>query len=84
MVARTKHYIITSPLDVGGFYTNVSTLSWDGFPNETLTGFGVDPMRLNILWERPAICAQINPAGECLIHVTQDLYKQHLLPRPNN
>ena len=48
----TKYYIITSPFDVGGSYTNLSTLSWDGFLNETLTGFGVDLTRLNILWEK--------------------------------
>ena len=71
-----------SPADAGDFYTNVSTLSWDGFLNETLTGFGVNPARLAVLWEKPVSSTVVNPGGKCLIHLTQDLYKQHLLPGP--
>lgn len=69
-------------MDATEFYANVSTLSWDGFLNETLTGFGVNPNRLNVLWEKPSRKSSVNPAGKCLIHLTQDLYKQHLLPGP--
>ncbi|KAI9878024.1 MAG: hypothetical protein M1830_002144 [Pleopsidium flavum] len=82
MVAGTKYYIITSPFDASEFYANVSTLSWDGFLNETLAGFGVDATRLDVLWEKPSAPSIVNPAGKCLIHLTQDLYKQHLLPGP--
>jgi hypothetical protein len=82
MVAGTKYYVITSPSDASEFYSNVSTLSWDGFLNETLTGFGVDSTRLDVLWERPATASVVNPAKKSLIHLTQDLYKQHLLPGP--
>ena len=52
MVAGTKYYIITSPSDAGDFYTHVSTLSWDGFLNESLAGFGVNPTRLAVLWQK--------------------------------
>lgn len=82
MVAGTMYYIVTSPDDAGEFYTNVSTLSWDGFLNETLMGFGVNRTRLNVLWEKPSTTSVVNPARKCLIHLTQDLYKQHLLPGP--
>jgi cholesterol 7alpha-monooxygenase len=57
-------------------------LSWDGFLNETLRGFGVSPARLDVLWRTPSVPSDINPAAKCLIHLTQDLYKQHLLPGP--
>lgn len=82
MVAGTTYYIITSPSDAGEFYTNVSTLSWDGFLNETLMGFGVNAARLDVLWKKPLAASEINPARKCLIHLTQDLYKQHLMPGP--
>jgi hypothetical protein len=82
MVAGTKYYIITSPSDATEFYSNISTLSWDGFLNETLMGFGVDATRLDVLWKKPLATSAVNPAGKCLIHLTQDLYKQHLLPGP--
>ncbi|MCJ1432521.1 hypothetical protein MMC27_001878 [Xylographa pallens] len=82
LVAGVKYYVITSPLDASEFYNNVNTLSWDGFLNETLTGFGVSADRLEVLWEKPAKPSEINPNRKCLIHLTQDLYKQHLLPGP--
>lgn len=82
MVAGTKYYIITSPDNASEFYTNVTTLSWDGFLNETLAAFGVNSSRLNDLWEKPSFSSSVNPAGKCLIHLTQDLFKQHLLPGP--
>ena len=82
MVAGTRYYIITSPDDAGEFYNNVSTLSWDGFLNETLMGFGVSNARLDVLWKKPSISSAVNPSRKCLIHLTQDLYKQHLLPGP--
>ena len=82
MVAGTKYYVITSPVDASEFYANTSTLSWDGFLNETLTGFGVKASRLNVLWQKPEVSSPINPSSKCLIHLTQDLYKQHLLPGP--
>lgn len=82
IVAGTKYYVITSPFDAGEFYSNVSTLSWDGFLNETLIGFGVNATRLDALWKKPSATSALNPARKCLIHLTQDLYKQHLLPGP--
>lgn len=82
MVAGTRYYIITSPVDASEFYANVSTLSWDGFLNETLMGFGVSASRLDVLWQKPLAPSTLNPASKCLIHLTQDLYKQHLLPGP--
>lgn len=48
----------------------------------TLLGFGVRPDRLDVLWEKAKTPSQLNPSGKCLIHLTQDLYKQHLLPGP--
>ena len=82
MVAGTKYYVITSSLDASEFYANISTLSWDGFLNETLIGFGVKTSRLSVLWQKPSVPSTMNPASKCLIHLTQDIYKQHLLPGP--
>lgn len=82
IVAGTKYYVITSPADASEFYANVSTLAWDGFLNETLMGFSVEVSRLPILWQKPLTSSTINPNSKCLIHLTQDLYKQHLLPGP--
>lgn len=48
----------------------------------TLMGFGVSAARLDPLWEKPLHPTVVNPAKKCLIHLTQDLYKQHLLPGP--
>jgi hypothetical protein len=81
-VAGSKYYVITSPEDVGEFYKNTSTLSWDGFLNETLATFGVASERLGVLWRIPEVPTLINPARKCLIHLTQDIYQQHLLPGP--
>ena len=69
-------------MNVSEFYANVDTLSWDGFLNETLMGFGVSSDRLHFLWERPSEPSNINPGRKCLIHLTQELYKKHLLPGP--
>jgi hypothetical protein len=35
-----------------------------------------------VLWARPEQSTPLNPARKNLIHLTQDLYKQHLLPGP--
>ena len=45
-------------------------------------GFGVEASRLPVLWQKPWAPSTINPTSKCLIHLTQDLYKQHLLPGP--
>lgn len=83
MILGKTYYVITSPLDATDFYSNTTTLSWDGFLNHTLHAFGVSPKRLEVLWARPEGATARNPHGKCLIHLTQDLYKQHLLPGPN-
>lgn len=80
MILGKIYYVITSPIDATDFYSNTATLSWDGFLNHTLHAFGVSPKRLEVLWTRPAETTALNPQGKCLIHLTQDLYKQHLLP----
>lgn len=75
-------YVITSPIEATDFYTNTTTLSWDGFLNQTLHAFGVSTQRLDVLWATPKESTNLNPQKKCLIHLTQDLYKQHLLPGP--
>jgi hypothetical protein len=76
------YYVIASPSDATDFYSNIMTLSWDGFLNYTLHAFGVSPKRLEVLWTPPEKATVLNPQRKCLIHLTQDLYKQHLLPGP--
>ena len=82
MVAGTKYYVLTDPQDASDFYANVTTLSWDGFLNETLHAFGVSRDRLDVLWERPSRSTAVNPSAKCLIHLTQELYQKHLIPGP--
>ncbi|KAF2268988.1 cytochrome P450 [Lojkania enalia] len=82
LILGKVYYVITSPLDVTSFYSNTTTLSWDGFLNYTLHSFGVSPKRLEDLWARPEETTVVNPYCKCLIHLMQDLHKQHLLPDP--
>jgi hypothetical protein len=80
VILGKTYYVISSPSDATEFYSNITTLSWDGFLNQTLHAFGVSPKRLEVLWTPPAKSTALNPQRKCLIHLTQDLYKQHLLP----
>ncbi|KAI9845649.1 MAG: hypothetical protein M1837_004623 [Sclerophora amabilis] len=80
IVANKKYYILPSPRDADVFYSNVTTLTWDGFLNDVLVAFGVNRSRLNPLWAKPATRSAINPNRKDLIHLTEDLYKKHLLP----
>ncbi|KAF2235506.1 cytochrome p450 [Viridothelium virens] len=82
VILGKTYSVITSPLDATEFYSNTVTLSWDGFLNHTLHAFGVSPERLDVLWAQPTEATTLNPHRKCLIHLTQDLYKQHLLPGP--
>ncbi|MCJ1454190.1 hypothetical protein MMC28_004541 [Mycoblastus sanguinarius] len=80
IVANKKYYVIPSPQDADAFYSNVTTMTWDGFLNDVLVAFGVNKNRLEPLWTEPPSRSSINPKGKDLIHLTEDLYKRHLLP----
>ncbi|KAF2851333.1 cytochrome P450 [Plenodomus tracheiphilus IPT5] len=82
VILGKTYYVISSPSDTTDFYSNITTLSWDGFLNHTLHTFGVSSKRLEFLWTPPEKATVLNPKRKCLIHLTQDLYKQHLLPGP--
>lgn len=72
----------TSPADIRPFFANASALSLDGFLNQVLIGFGCVSERLHTLWQRNQP-SPTNPKGKSLIHLTEDLFKHHLLPGPN-
>ena len=78
----TKYYVLTAPPDAHEFYSNLSVFSWDPFLNDILIGFGVQPNRTNVMWQDAPVKTAVNPTGKCLIHLTQDLYRQFLLPGP--
>ncbi|KAL1987425.1 hypothetical protein VTN96DRAFT_3807 [Rasamsonia emersonii] len=80
-IAGENYYVITSPPDTTKYFADVVSLTWDGFLDEVLVGFGCDPARLDTLWKRKPRSA-VNPAGKNPIHLTEDLFKQHLLPGP--
>jgi cholesterol 7alpha-monooxygenase len=81
-IMGTKYYVLTTPTQASSVYGDPLTFSWDNFLNDALMGFGVHRDRLNVLWQRTATPTAVNPAQRCLIHLTQELYKQFLLPGP--
>jgi hypothetical protein len=81
-IMGTKYYVLTEPTHASGVYGDPLTFSWDNFLNDALIGFGVHRDRLNVLWQRSPTPTPVNPAQRSLIHLTQDLYKQFLLPGP--
>lgn len=82
-IAGTKYYILSSAVDATAFYNNASTLSWDSFLRDCLTGFGVNPKRLDKLWCPSTTRSEINPSGKNIINLTEELYRKHLLPGEN-
>ncbi|RAH84983.1 cytochrome p450 [Aspergillus japonicus CBS 114.51] len=80
-LAGDRYYVVTSPADIRPFFANINALSLDGFLNQVLIGFGCGEDRLHTLWQRNQP-GPINPKGKSLIHLTEDLFKQHLLPGP--
>lgn len=85
-VAGRKLYILTSADDVAAAYRNVTTLSWEAYLNDLLIAFGLDSSALVKVWRKPNMTPfvskedLINPQQKSLILLTEDLYKQQLLP----
>ncbi|RAH47123.1 cytochrome P450 [Aspergillus brunneoviolaceus CBS 621.78] len=80
-LAGDRYYVATSPADTRPFFANASALGLDGFLNQVLIGFGCGSERLHTLWQRNQP-SPTNPKGKSLIHLTEDLFKHHLLPGP--
>lgn len=85
-VAGQKLYVLTSADDVAAAYRNVTTLSWEAYLTDLLIAFGLDSSALIKVWRKPAVKAlgsnerSVNPLHKSLILLTEDLYKQQLLP----
>lgn len=85
-VLGQKLYVLTSADDVAAAYRNVATLSWDAHLNDLLVAFGLDSSALIKVWTKPTMkptgfsTEPINPLQKSLILLTEDLYKQQLLP----
>ncbi|PYH85408.1 cytochrome P450 [Aspergillus uvarum CBS 121591] len=80
-LAGDRHSVVTSPADIRPFFADINALSLDGFLNQGLIGFGCGEDRLHTLWQRNQP-GPINRKGKSLIDLTEDLFKQHLLPGP--
>ena len=83
-------YILTSPEDVDAAYKNNTTLSWDDYLNDLLSGFGVRGEALRLAWRRPTTGDASymhplpkNPTQKSLVHRVEDIYQRQLLPGPN-
>lgn len=79
--------MLTAPQDVAIAYKNNTTLSWDGYLDELLQAFGLKGHSLKLAWHKPRpgdACYleanPFNPQQKSLIHLTEDVYKQQLLP----
>ena len=80
-IAGARYHVLSLPSHSNEFFSNISTFTWDGFLYDVLIGFGVNKNGVDVLWKQLPP-TPVNPSGKCLIHLTQDLYKQYLLPGP--
>ncbi|KAL4883814.1 cytochrome P450 [Aspergillus karnatakaensis] len=80
-IAGTRYYVISSPRDTRPFFAESDALTTDGFLDRALIAFGCAPQRLDTLWKLNTP-TQVNPKGKSMIHLTQDLFKQDLVPGP--
>jgi cholesterol 7alpha-monooxygenase len=71
--------VIASAENTRPFFNDIGALSIDGFLNQALIAFGCAPERLDRLW-RLSEPTEVNPQGKNLIHLTEDLFKQDLVP----
>ncbi|KAF2971334.1 hypothetical protein GQX73_g2192 [Xylaria multiplex] len=82
-----KLNIITAPADVAAAFRDTVALRFDGHLNELLENFGFGPEAIRRGWHRPMPgdwCYipnnPVNPKQLNFIHLTEDIYKQQLLP----
>ncbi|KAL4744325.1 hypothetical protein BDW72DRAFT_199706 [Aspergillus terricola var. indicus] len=78
-IAGDRYYVITSPADTRPFFANASALTIDGFLDRSLIAFGCAPGRLDKMWQLNAP-SRLNPKGKSLVNLTEDLFKQDLVP----
>jgi len=76
-------YVLPSPADAHTLFNNATTFSFDDHLGKAALGFGVDPKSIGFCVSVHAPKSAINPKGKKLLHLTEDLYKQQLLPGPN-
>lgn len=82
VLAGMLHYVITSHSSAHLVYSKPLVFNFDYFLSKALSGFGVDPARLDAFWQKRSP-SQGNPKGKCLVHVTEDIYKYALLSGPH-
>lgn len=82
-----KFYIITGPEDVAATYRDTEALAFDGQLNDLLLRFGFSADSLKRAWHKPepydwsyVADNPVNPHQMSFIHLTEESYKQQLLP----
>jgi hypothetical protein len=81
VLAGKTHYILTSPADAHAMYSKPATFGFDSFLCKALNGFGVKQSSLNAFWGQRQH-SENNKSGKCLVHLTEEIHKKHLLPGP--
>ncbi|KAL8837433.1 MAG: hypothetical protein Q9170_002517 [Blastenia crenularia] len=86
-VIGQKLYIITAPDDVAAAFRNTTSLNFDGHLNELLINFGFEGEALRLAWyeaqpEDPRYLPEslVSPRQKSLNRLTEEVYKQQLLP----
>ncbi|KAL9603436.1 MAG: hypothetical protein Q9219_001123 [cf. Caloplaca sp. 3 TL-2023] len=82
-----KLYIITAPEDVAAAFRNTTSLNFDGHLNELLVNSGFEGEALRLAWleaqpDDPRYLPEslVSPRQKSLNRLTEEVYKQHLLP----
>lgn len=81
-----KLYVLTAPEDVAEAFKNTDSLEFDGFIADMLLSFGATSSGVARIFHHPSPGGSGSPIGvvnlrsKSLAHLSEDLYKQQLLP----